>query len=97
MSRPLLDETVLRFIDATLHIDGTITTKVVTKAFGLSRQKVSALFTQYRDQFPLNMSHDVKKKCYVRGNDFKANLLTTHSPEEYIKAVGVIFGEQGER
>ncbi|MDN3686178.1 hypothetical protein QW180_31580 [Vibrio sinaloensis] len=34
----------------------------------------------------------------MRGNDFKANLLTTHSPEEYIKAVGVIFfGEQGKK
>lgn len=95
MSRPLLDQAVYKFIDAKLSKDGRITSVDVSNAFGLGRQKVSSVFTKYRTDYPKNMHHDFHRKCYVRGNDFKAYLLTTHSPEEYINAVGVIFGEQG--
>lgn len=97
MSRALLDEAVLKFVDATLLIDGRITTRNVANAFGLGRQKISGLFTKYRELFPLNMHHDFNQKCYVRGKSFEANLLTEHSPEDYISAVNIIFGEQSKQ
>lgn len=94
MSRALLDEAVLKFIDAKLSIEGRITSTEVINAFGLGRQKISSLFTQYRGLCPNNMHHDVSLKCYVRGDKFKAKLLTNKTPEDYLQAVEIIFGEQ---
>lgn len=94
MSRPLLDQAVYKFIDAKLSKDGRITSVDVSKAFGLGRQKVSGVFTKYRNDYPQNMRHDVHEKCYVRGDDFNAVLLINVSPEEYLNAVSVVFGEQ---
>ncbi|AZS26307.1 hypothetical protein DYL72_15470 [Vibrio anguillarum] len=94
MSRPLFDEAVCKFIDAKLSKDGSITTVDVFNAFGLGRQKVSRIFTKYRNDHPHNMHHDVHQKCYVRGDDFEAVQLISVSPEEYLNAVCVVFGEQ---
>ncbi|RZQ33205.1 hypothetical protein [Vibrio vulnificus] len=91
MSRPLLDEAVLKFIDAKLCKDGSITSTQVSKAFGLGRQKISSLFTKYRNDYPENMHHDVTKKCYVRGENFAAHLLARVTPEEYLNAVVIVF------
>ncbi|MER0262598.1 hypothetical protein ABRZ80_20520 [Vibrio vulnificus] len=91
MSRPLLDEAVLKFIDAKLLKDGSITSKQVSKAFGLGRQKISSLFTKYRNDYPDNMHHDLTQKCYVRGEKFTAHLLTKATPEDYLNAVAIVF------
>ncbi|HCE4694621.1 TPA: hypothetical protein NGU23_004228 [Vibrio parahaemolyticus] len=93
MSRPLLDDAVFKFIDAKLLIHGCITTVDVSKAFGLGRQKVSGLFTKYRNAHPHNMHHDVHQKCYVRDDTFDAGYLTNISPNAYLDAVYVVFGK----
>ncbi|MFM2611753.1 hypothetical protein [Vibrio campbellii] len=94
MSRPLLDDVICKFIDAKLSKDGSITTVDVSKAFGLGRQKVSSVFTKYRNDHPQNMHHDVLKKCYVRSDNFEAKQLINVSPEKYLNAVSVVFNEQ---
>ena len=94
MSRPLLDQAVYKFIDAKLSKDGRITSVDVSRAFGLGRQKVSSVFTKYRTDYPKNMHHDVHQKCYVRGCDFEAAQLNPTSPDDYLNAVNVVFGEQ---
>lgn len=93
MSRPLLDEAIFKYIDAKLSKDGHITTVDVSRAFGLSRQKVSKLFTKYRNEHPINMYRDLHKKCYVKGDDFKAERLRSTSPEEYLNAICIVFGK----
>ncbi|CAH6980083.1 conserved hypothetical protein [Vibrio chagasii] len=94
MSRPLLDEAIYKYIDAKLSKEGRITSVDVSKAFGLGRQKVSSVFTKYRNEHPQNMHHDLYKKCYVRGDNFNTELLNNISPEEYLNAVCVVFGRQ---
>ncbi|EHD2249053.1 hypothetical protein JRK27_004357, partial [Vibrio vulnificus] len=66
----------------------------VSRAFGLGRQKVSSVFTKYRTDHPKNMHHDVHQKCYVRGCDFEAAQLNPISPDDYLNAVSVVFGEE---
>ena len=95
MSRPLLDEAVLKYVDAKLALDGHIKTNDVGEAFGLGRQKVSKVFTEYRSTFPANMYHDVKAKCYVRGDKFKTHYLGDTLPDDYLDAVAVVFSPIG--
>ncbi len=40
------------------------------------------------------MHHDVHQKCYVRGCDFEAAQLNPISPDDYLNAVSVVFGEE---
>ncbi|MCR9845829.1 hypothetical protein [Vibrio antiquarius] len=89
-----LDQAVYKFIDVKLSKDGRIISVDVSNAFSFWRQKVRSVVTKYRTDYPKNMHHAFHQKCYLCGNDFKAHLLTTHSPEEYINAVGVIIGGQ---
>nr|WP_275660736.1 hypothetical protein [Vibrio mediterranei] len=74
-------------------IDGRITSTDVIQVFGLGRQKVSALFTRYRVDYPENMYHDVKQKCYVVHDTFKAGLPSDSSPDDYLRAVNIVFGK----
>lgn len=95
MSRPLLDEAVLKYVDAKLALDGQIKTNDVAQAFGLGRQKISKLFTEYRSVFPSNMYHDVNAKCYVRGERFKTHYLGDTLPANYLAAVAIVFSPIG--
>lgn len=91
MSKRLLDDAVFKFIDAKLIIDGRITSTEVTRAFGLGRQKVSALFGVYRASCPENMRHDTVQRCYVRCDGFKSFKLTDVDPHDYTSAVSIVF------
>lgn len=94
MSKRLLDDAVLKYIDAKLMRDGNITTVDVSKAFDLSRQKASALFTVYREQRPDNMFHCVKRRKYIKGKGFEAYKLPVMvSPEKYLESVRIVFLE----
>lgn len=95
MSRALLDEAVLKYVDAKLAVAGQIKTNDVAEAFGLGRQKISRIFTEYRTVFPANMHHDVNAKCYVRGEKFKTHYLGKTLPDDYIAAVAVVFAPIG--
>ena len=68
--------------------------QAVYKFIDAKLSKVSGVFTKYRNDYPQNMRHDVHEKCYVRGDDFNAVLLINVSPEEYLNAVSVVFGDQ---
>lgn len=47
MSKPLLDDAVLKLIDAKLLLNGHVTSKDIYRHLGLGRQKVSKVFQDY--------------------------------------------------
>lgn len=91
MSRALLDDVVLKYIDAKLLVDGYITTKDLNVVFTLGRQKSSKLFSCYREASPNNMVHDLNKRKYVIGSGFKAVYLRDKCPKEYLKSTTIVF------
>lgn len=91
MSRALIDEIVLRYIDAKLMVDGHITTKDINGIFDISRQKSSNLFTIYKDAAPKNMVHDLKQKKYIVQTGFLPAYLGEQDPSLYIESLKVVF------
>lgn len=62
MSRRLLDNTVLKLIDAKLETQGHVTTKDIYHHLGLCRPKVSRLFKDYLSANPGAMTYVPSKK-----------------------------------
>lgn len=62
MSRPLLDDVVMKLIEAKLIIDGSVTTKDIFRHVGLKRQKVSKVFQIYLANNPDAMTYVPSQK-----------------------------------
>lgn len=92
MSRPLLDDAVLKLIDAKLVINGNITTKDVYFHLGLGRQKVSKVFQDYLAQNPNSMVHVPAKRKYIATESFKPHFLGDTDAKAFIDALVVVFG-----
>ncbi|WP_242507072.1 hypothetical protein [Vibrio vulnificus] len=65
MSRPLLDDAVLKLIDAKLILNGHVTSKDIYRHLGLGRQKVSKVFQDYLSANPGSMVYVPSKKKWV--------------------------------
>ena len=92
MSRPLLDDAVLKLIDAKLVINGNITTKDVYFHLGLGRQKVSRVFQDYLAQNPNSMAHVTAKRKYIATESCKPHFLGDTDAKAFIDALVVVFG-----
>ncbi|MGF1905315.1 hypothetical protein [Aliivibrio salmonicida] len=92
MSRPLLDDAVLKLIDAKLVINGNITSKDVYFHLGLCRQKVSRVFQDYLAQNPDSMVYVPSKKKYIATESFKPHFLGDTNAGAFIDALIVVFG-----
>ncbi|WP_240997482.1 hypothetical protein [Vibrio owensii] len=62
MSKPLLDDAVLKLIDAKLLLNGHVTSKDIYRHLGLGRQKVSKVFQDYLAANPASMVYVPAKK-----------------------------------
>lgn len=91
MSRALLNDVVMNYIDAKLSVDGHITTKDITNVFTLNRQSASRLFAQYKERYPGNMHHDTGARKYVKSEGFSLGCLGEKSPSEYLRSVVFVF------
>ncbi|CED58023.1 putative uncharacterized protein (plasmid) [Aliivibrio wodanis] len=92
MSKRLLDDTVLKLIDAKLVIDGNITSKDVYFHLGLCRQKVSRVFQDYLSQNPDAMIYVPSKKKYIATESFKPHFFDEADAKIFIDALVVVFG-----
>ncbi|EGU0150149.1 hypothetical protein JFQ72_004395 [Vibrio parahaemolyticus] len=92
MSRPLLDDTVLKLIDAKLLLNGHVTTKDIYRHLGLGRQKVSRVFQDYLEASPDSMIYVPAKKKYMASDSFKPCFLGDVKAGEYIDALITVFG-----
>lgn len=92
MSKRLLDNTVLKLIDAKLVIDGNITSKDVYFHLGLCRQKVSRVFQDYLSQNPDAMVYVPSKRKYIASESFKPRFLGDTDASAFIDALVVVFG-----
>jgi hypothetical protein len=91
MSRPLLDEVVLKLIDAKLKLNGHVTSKDIYHHVGLGRQKVSKLFQDYLAANPDSMTYVPSKRKYIASSHFKPVFLDIGA-SEYIDALLLVFG-----
>lgn len=92
MSRALLDDVVLKLIDALLIKNGHVTSRDVYKHVGLGRQKVSTLFQIYLNQNPNSMSYVPSKRKYIVSDSFKPQFLNEDEAEIFIKSLEIVFG-----
>lgn len=92
MSRPLLDDVVLKLIDAKLILNGSVTSVDIYRHLGLGRQKVSKVFQIYLESNPDSMIYSPKKKKYVVTPTFQPAFLTEQKAGEFIDALIVVFG-----
>lgn len=92
MSRPLLDDVVLKLIDAKLVLNGHVTSKDIYRHVGLSRQKVSRIFQKYLEANPNAMKYIPSQKKYVASDKFKPSFLENTNAGDYIEATIIVFG-----
>lgn len=92
MSRALLDNVVLKLIDALLIKNGHITSRDVYKYVGFGRQKVSALFQIYLSTNPNSMSYVPSKKKYIASESFNPRFLHEDDAEIFIQSLEIVFG-----
>lgn len=92
MSRPLLDDVVLKLIDAKLLLNGHVTTIDIYRHLGLSRQKASKKFQDYLAANPNSMIYDPAKRKYIASDTFKPYFLGDIKAGEFVDAVITVFG-----
>ncbi|EKF9265773.1 hypothetical protein O1B53_002963 [Vibrio cholerae] len=92
MSRPLLDEVVLKLIDAKLLLNGHVTSKDIYRHLGLSRQKVSEVFQDYLAANPDSMIYVPAKKKYIATDYFKPCFLGDVKAGAFVDALITVFG-----
>lgn len=92
MSRPLLDETVKKLIDAKLVLNGSVTTVDIFRHLGLGRQKVSKVFQDYLAENPDAMTYVPSKKKYIANASFQPRFLAEVKAGEFVDALTVVFG-----
>ncbi|NOH36586.1 hypothetical protein [Vibrio chagasii] len=92
MSRPLLDDAVLKLIDAKLALNGHVTSVDIYRHLGLSRQKVSKVFQDYLAANPDSMHYVPAKRKYMASQSFKPCFLGDVPAGVYVDALTVVFG-----
>lgn len=92
MSKALLDDAVLKLIDAKLVLNGSVTTKDIIRHLGLSRQKVSKVFQNYLAANPNAMVYVPAKRKYIASESFKPCFLVESKAGEFVDALIVVFG-----
>ena len=92
MSRPLLDDVVLKLIDAKLALNGHVTTVDIYRHLGLGRQKVSKVFQDYLAANLDSMRYVPAKRKYMVTASFKPCFLGDVSAGAYVDALTVVFG-----
>lgn len=92
MSKPLLDEVILKLIDSKLLLNGHVTSQDIKHHLGLGRQKVSKVFQFYLEHNPNSMVYIPSKKKYIATDDFKPRFLGDIKPGEFIDALLIVFG-----
>ena len=91
MSKALLDDVVLKLIDAKLMANGHVTTKDIFFHLGLGRQKCSKVFQVYLKANPNSMVYVPSKKKYIATELFKPVFLDC-SAGSFIDALILVFG-----
>ncbi len=92
MSRSLLDDTVLKLIDAKLVLNGHVTSKDIYRHLGLGRQKVSKVFQYYLAANPDSMCYVPAKKKYMATDSFTPYFLGDVKAGEFVDALTIVFG-----
>lgn len=92
MSRPLLDDVVLKLIDAKLLLNGHVTSKDIYRHLGLGRQKVSKVFQGYLAANPDSMIYVPAKGKYMATESFKPFFLGDVKAGEFVDALITVFG-----
>lgn len=92
MSRALLDDAVLKLIDAKLALNGSVTSKDIYRHLGLCRQKASKVFQFYLEENPDSMVYIPSKRKYVASETFTPRFLGEIKPGEFIDALVIVFG-----
>lgn len=92
MSRPLLDDAVLKLIDAKLLLNGHVTSKDVYHHLGLCRQKVSKVFQDYLAANPDSMIYVPAKRKYMATDSFKPCFLGDVKAGAFVDALITVFG-----
>lgn len=92
MSKPLLDDVVLKLIDAKLMINGSVNSADIYRHLGLGRQKVSKVFQDYLAANPDSMVYVPAKRKYIAAPEFEPYFLGNTRPGEFLDALIVVFG-----
>lgn len=92
MSRPLLDDAVLKLIDAKLVLNGHVTSQDIFRHLGLGRQKVSKVFQDYLAANPDSMIYVPAKKKYIATDSFNPCFLGDVKAGEFVDALITVFG-----
>lgn len=92
MSKALLDDAVLKLIDAKLMLNGCVTSKDIYRHLGLGRQKVSKVFQYYLEKNPNSMVYVPSRKKYIASPTFKPCFLGDIKAGEFVDALMVVFG-----
>ncbi|KAE8175720.1 MULTISPECIES: hypothetical protein [Photobacterium] len=87
----MLNNVLLKYIDAYLLIFGEINTHVMMQKFDICRAKASRVFTIYREGRPTNMRYDSSRKCYVKGFVFEPIHLKDESATRFLAAIDTVF------
>lgn len=64
--------------------EGRLTTREITKAFGIGRQQASKVINLYKAQHPQNLIYDASSKCYHAADDFNP-VYTSGAANEYLQ------------
>jgi hypothetical protein len=87
----MLDNVLLKYIDAYLLVFGEINTHVIMQRFAICRAKSSRIFTVYREGRPTNMHYDSSRKCYIKGFVFEPIYLKDESATRFLAAIDTVF------
>lgn len=87
----MLNNVLLKYIDAYLLTFGEINTQVMMQKFDICRAKASRVFTIYREGRPTNMRYDSSRKCYVKGFVFEPIHLKDESATRFLAAIDTVF------
>ena len=87
----------LTILELTVLFRGQLTTKALTKTFGVGRVQASKDFTFYQLRFPENLEYNRKKKCYLPTAQFEPGFLPKNGDEmlkmfcQYIQPEAFLF------
>lgn len=73
-----------RMVETLALWEGRLTTREITKAFGVGRQQASKVINLYKDQHPKNLVYDASSKCYHAADDF-IPVYTSGAANEYLQ------------
>lgn len=87
----MINNAMLKYIDAKLLVFGEIKTNDICQLIGCSRVKASQLFQVYLKERPTNMKYVPAKKCYVKGFVFEPVFLKDNNPRLFLDAIELVF------